>query len=68
MRAHTIENCTTLPCHLMKIILLIPALYLLALSSLLGAERFPWLQDLDQARKLAIAEDKPLLIVFRCEP
>lgn len=33
-----------------------------------GAERFPWLTDLDEARTLAAAQDKPLLIVFRCEP
>ncbi len=33
-----------------------------------AAERFPWLTDLDEARGLASAEDKPLLIVFRCEP
>lgn len=33
-----------------------------------GGERFPWLTDLDEARALAAAEDKPLLVVFRCEP
>ena len=33
-----------------------------------AAERFPWLTDLDEARELAAAERKPMLIVFRCEP
>ncbi len=36
--------------------------------SLFGAERFPWLSDLDQAREVAAQDNKPLLIVFRCEP
>ncbi len=31
-------------------------------------ERFPWLTDLDEARKLAASKDMPMLIVFRCEP
>jgi len=30
--------------------------------------RFVWLDDLDEARILAKAQDRPLLIVFRCEP
>jgi hypothetical protein len=29
---------------------------------------FPWLDDLDQARQLASHQNKPLLVVFRCEP
>lgn len=33
-----------------------------------GADRYPWLTDLDAARALAAAEGKPLLVVFRCEP
>jgi hypothetical protein len=31
-------------------------------------ERFPWENDLAQARERAALENKPLLIVFRCEP
>ena len=33
-----------------------------------GTGRYPWLNDLDQARELAASKDMPLLIVFRCEP
>ena len=43
-------------------------LFLFTFSAASGEERFPWLTDLDQARELAAATDKPLLIVFRCEP
>ena len=32
------------------------------------SDRFVWLDDLDQARVLARAQEQPLLIVFRCEP
>lgn len=31
-------------------------------------DRFVWQDDLDQARLLARAQERPLLIVFRCEP
>lgn len=27
-----------------------------------------WLQDLDKARSIAMYQEKPLLVVFRCEP
>ena len=30
--------------------------------------RYPWLDDLEKGRILAKALDKPLCIVFRCEP
>ena len=30
--------------------------------------RFDWLDNLDEARLLARAQDRPILIVFRCEP
>lgn len=39
-----------------------------AIATASAAERFPWLTDLDEARQLAAAERKPMLIVFRCEP
>jgi len=53
----------------MKVALL--CLLLMSASQALGAmvaERFPWISDLDQARALAAADNKPMLIVFRCEP
>ena len=43
-------------------------LLLASLATSRAAERFPWLTDLDEARELAAAERKPMLIVFRCEP
>jgi hypothetical protein len=54
----------------MKTNRLILALIITFVSSVAsqGAERFPWLTDLDEARQLAAAERKPMLIVFRCEP
>ena len=56
--------------HLMNVLKGILVLILLFATHLTShaAERFPWLQDLDEARELAAAEKKPLLIVFRCEP
>ncbi|NNC87896.1 MAG: hypothetical protein HKN82_05480 [Akkermansiaceae bacterium] len=33
-----------------------------------AAERFAWRTDLEEARTIAAAEGKPLLIAFRCEP
>jgi hypothetical protein len=33
-----------------------------------GEDRFPWLEDLGQARAEAASSGKPMLIVFRCEP
>ena len=38
------------------------------LVSAQSADRYPWLTDLDEARELAAAERKPMLIVLRCEP
>ena len=32
------------------------------------ADRFIWLDNLDEARLIAKARQQPLLIVFRCEP
>jgi len=40
----------------------------IAVAAAGAAERFPWLSDLGEARALAAAEGKPLLIVYRCEP
>lgn len=48
-------------------LLLVPAL-VLALTTPLVAEDFPWETDLKAAEKRALAEKKPLLIVFRCLP
>lgn len=31
-------------------------------------ERFPWRTDLKEARGIAAAEGKPIVIVFRCVP
>ncbi|MGK0185875.1 MAG: hypothetical protein ACI9R3_001658 [Verrucomicrobiales bacterium] len=31
-------------------------------------DRYPWLDNLEQARAIAAASHKPLLVVFRCEP
>jgi hypothetical protein len=31
-------------------------------------EAFSWMSDLDEAKALAAETDKPLLVVFRCEP
>ncbi len=48
---------------------ILSAIFLLATAMpMWGAERFPWRDDLEEARAVARAEDKPLLIVFRCEP
>ncbi len=33
-----------------------------------NAQRYPWLENLEEARAIASAQKKPLLIVFRCEP
>lgn len=33
-----------------------------------GADAFPWMDDLEEARALAAASGAPMLIVFRCEP
>ena len=33
-----------------------------------GPGPFSWLTDLDQARVLASSQNKPMFIVFRCEP
>ena len=32
------------------------------------ADRFVWLDNLDEARLVAKTRQQPLLIVFRCEP
>ena len=32
------------------------------------ADRFVWLDNLDEARLIAKTRQQPLLIVFRCEP
>ena len=41
---------------------------LLALATLQDPETIDWQTDLEAARALALAEDRPLLAVFRCEP
>ena len=33
-----------------------------------SGEPFHWMQDLDKAREVAAAQNKPLLLVFRCVP
>jgi hypothetical protein len=33
-----------------------------------GGTPFEWLNNLDDARTIAAEQEKPLLIVFRCEP
>ena len=33
-----------------------------------AAQAFTWMSDLDEATELAAETDKPLLVVFRCEP
>jgi len=48
--------------------ILYSALTLAALTTAAASDRYPWLDNLDEARALAAAENKPLLIVFRCEP
>jgi hypothetical protein len=30
--------------------------------------RFPWIDDLEQARATAAEQSRPMLVVFRCEP
>jgi hypothetical protein len=49
-------------------LLVVSLMFLAAIGTSRGAERFPWLTDLGAARELAAREHKPLLIVFRCEP
>ena len=41
-----------------------------SLSGAIARSRAPfaWLENLDEARRLAAEANKPLLIVFRCEP
>ena len=39
-----------------------------AMATANGAGRYPWLTDLDEAREIAAGQNKPLLVVFRCEP
>lgn len=44
---------------------------LLAVTWIAGAqnrEPFPWRSDLDLARLEALRDNKPILLVFRCEP
>lgn len=43
-------------------------LCVLALATLRGETPFTWLNDLEEARTIAAEQQKPLLIVFRCEP
>ena len=33
-----------------------------------GVDEYPFIDDLEQARKQAADEGKPLLVVFRCPP
>ena len=46
--------------------ILLLTLMLVAVSTVSGAGRFPWLTDLDEAREIAAGQGKPLLVVFRC--
>jgi hypothetical protein len=53
----------------MRSISLLASCLILALASpLWGGEEFPWKTDLAAAEEQALAENKPLLVVFRCLP
>lgn len=52
----------------MRSLTLLAFLTLSLASPLLAGEDFPWKTDLAAAEKQAQAENKPLLIVFRCLP
>ena len=59
---------STLTIHNMKKLLYLIAFPWILAIQLGAAQTFSWMHDLDEARLLASEQDKPLLVVFRCEP